>query len=70
MTAVPIPPHELKPNTWYYGVQCVCARLLAIGEDCFGGNGHEEHRSVVPLTVQCECGQAISAHVLHKFRTR
>ena len=42
MTAVPIPPHELKRNTWYYGVKCACARLLAIAEDCFQGSGHED----------------------------
>ncbi len=39
MTVIPIPPGDLKPHSWYYGVRCACARLLALAEDCFVGRG-------------------------------
>jgi hypothetical protein len=69
MTAVPIPPAELKPNIWYYGVRCVCARLPALVEDCFAGNGQAHHLSTVPVKIQCECGAVTHAQLLHKFKT-
>ncbi len=69
MNAIAIPSHELKPKTWYYGVRCACARLLALSEDYFAGNGDDCHRSAVPLVVQCECGAVTHTQVLHKFKT-
>jgi len=69
MTAVPIPPHELKRNTWYYGVKCACARLLAIAEDCFQGSGHEEHHFGDPFEIRCDCGAVIRTKTLQKFRS-
>ncbi len=69
MTAIPIPPHELKSATWYYGVRCACARLLALAEDCLHGRGHDEHRSAEPYDIQCECGAVTRTHVLQKFKT-
>ena len=69
MNAVAIPNHELKPRTWYYGIHCTCARLLALGEDSFAGNGEEQHLSAVTLAVQCECGRVTSTKVLRKFKT-
>ena len=69
MNAIAIPSHELKRNTWYYGVQCICRRLLALGEDSFAGNGEEHHVSAVALEVPCECGAVTRTQVLHKFKT-
>ena len=69
MTVVPIPRHELKPNTWYYGIQCVCTRLLALTEDCFAGRGDEPHPADIELSIPCECGEVIRTHLLHKLKT-
>jgi hypothetical protein len=69
MNAVVIPSHELKPNTWYYGIRCGCARLLALAEDAFAGRGDDHHPSDVALLVQCECGAVTSTKVLSKFKT-
>lgn len=69
MNAVVIPSDELKRNTWYYGVRCTCARLLALVEDCFAGKGDDQHVSAVPLAVHCECGAVMHARILHKFKT-
>jgi hypothetical protein len=69
MTAVPIPAHELKSNTWYYGVRCACARLLALAEDTFAGKGDDTHSFAVPLEVQCECGSITRTQRFQKFKT-
>jgi hypothetical protein len=69
MNAIAIPSEELKPKTWYYGIRCVCARVLALAEDTFAGRGEDQHVSAVPMSVQCECGALTHAKVLHKFRT-
>jgi hypothetical protein len=69
MNAVAIPSDELRPNTWYYGIRCRCARLLALAEDAFAGSGDDHHASVVPLVVQCECGAVTSSKLLSKFKT-
>lgn len=65
-----VPPLEdLKRNTWYYGVRCVCQRFLALCEDCFQGKSAEAVLPAsIPLTVQCPCGVANHAQVLHKFK--
>jgi hypothetical protein len=68
MTAIPIPDHELKGGTWYYGVRCDCARLLALAEDCFAGRGEDLHHSAVPFEVRCGCGAVTRAQHLHKFK--
>jgi len=69
MTAVPIPLHELKGGTWYYGVRCACTRLLALVEDCFGGRGDDEHRSSEPFEIWCDCGRVTKTQNLQKFKT-
>jgi hypothetical protein len=70
MVAIPIPPHELKSNTWYYGVRCACTRLHALCEDLFGGKTDEQHLDCSnPLEVACECGVVTRAMRLHKFKT-
>jgi hypothetical protein len=69
MNAVAIPSHELKRETWYYGVRCSCDRVLALVEDSFAGYGDDKHLSAIPLLVRCECGTITNAHVLHKFKT-
>jgi hypothetical protein len=69
MTTIPIPDHELRPGTWYYGVRCGCARLLALAEDCFAGKGEDHHQSPVPFELQCECGAVTRTQVLHKLKT-
>jgi hypothetical protein len=70
MTAVPIPPHKLKSNAWYYGVRCACTRLHALCEDLFVGKTDELHlHCSVPLAIACECGAVIRAHRLDKFKT-
>ncbi len=68
MNAIAIPSDELKPNTWYYGARCGCARVLAVGEDTFGGDGDDQHVCAVPISVQCQCGVITHARVLHKFK--
>ena len=70
MTAVPIPPHELKCRTWYYGARCQCMRLLALCEDLAGGKTEDEHLPLASLlAVPCECGRVVQAERLEKFRT-
>jgi hypothetical protein len=69
VTLVPIPAHELKRGTWYYGVRCACARLLPLAEDCFAGKGDDHHLSSVPMEVHCECGAVIRTELLQKFKT-
>ncbi len=69
MTAVPIPAHELKRDTWYYGVRCACARWLLLVEDHFAGKGDEHHLLVAPLEVPCECGALTRTMLLTKFKT-
>jgi hypothetical protein len=70
MTAVPIPPHELKSSAWYYGVRCACTRLHALCEDLFAGKTDEQHlHCSVPVAVACECGAVIHADRLDKFKT-
>ena len=69
MTAVPIPAHELKRATWYYGVQCACARLMALAEDCFHGLGNDEYKSAESFEILCDCGAVIKTHTLKKFKT-
>jgi len=66
----PIPAHEIKCSTWYYGVQCACQRLLAMCEDCFAGKGdeHDLHLSA-PFTITCECGAVTETNVFQKFKT-
>jgi len=60
---------DLKRGTWYYGARCVCARLLALCEDCFGGKGVEDLELRMRVAVNCECGARTSVTVLHKFKT-
>ena len=69
MTAVPIPAHELKSKTWYYGVRCACARLLAVAEDTFAGKGDDPLSVAVPLEVQCDCGAITRTQLFQKFKT-
>ena len=70
MTAFPIPPHELKSSTWYYGVRCVCTRMHALCEDLFPGKGDEQDlQCAVPVEVPCECGAVTHADRLDKFKT-
>ena len=69
MNAIAIPADELKPGTWYYGVRCACARVLAVGEDTFAGRGEDQHIAALPISLRCECGVVTHARVLHKFRT-
>jgi hypothetical protein len=69
MTAVPIPTHQLKRNTWYYGVRCSCARLIALCEDLFEGKSDEAQlRFPVSLSVECECGAVTHVQRLQKFK--
>jgi hypothetical protein len=63
------PKQELKRNTRCYGVQCICRRLLALGEDSFAGDGEEHHVSALALEVLCECGAVSRTQVLHMFKT-
>lgn len=68
--AIPIPPHELKSDTWYYGVHCACTRLHALCEDLFGGKTEEQHLDCSnPIEVACGCGALMRASRLHKFKT-
>ena len=68
MTAVPIPAHEVKRHTWYYGVRCACDRLHALCEDLFAGKTDEQHfHFAVSLAVECECGKVIRTHLLQKM---
>jgi hypothetical protein len=70
MTLVPIPPHELKRNTWYYGVRCACNRLHALCEDLFAGKTDEQHLDCrEACEVACECGAVTRASRLHRFKT-
>ena len=70
VVAVPILPHELKSNTWYYGVHCACTRLHALCADLFGGKTDEQHLDCSdPIEVACECGVVTRANRLHKFKT-
>jgi hypothetical protein len=70
MVAIPIPPHELKENTWYYGVRCACARLHALCEDLFAGKTEDQHLDYAdPVNVACECGLVTQANRLHRFKT-
>jgi hypothetical protein len=70
MTAVPIPPHQLKSNAWYYGVRCTCARLHALCEDLFAGKTNEQYLYCsIPVEVACQCGAVIQADCVHKFKT-
>jgi hypothetical protein len=69
MTAVPIPAYELKSNTWYYGVRCACARLLALAEDAFAGKGDDAHSLAGPIEVQCACGAITRTQLFHRFKT-
>jgi hypothetical protein len=70
VTVIPIPAHEIKRSTWYYGVQCACQSLLAICEDCFAGKGDERVLQLsAPFTITCECGAVIATDVFQKFKT-
>lgn len=70
MVAVPIPAHELKADTWYYGLRCACDRLHALCEDLFAGKTHELHLICAePVEVACDCGAVVRADRLHKFKT-
>lgn len=70
MVAVPIPPPELKGNTWYYGVRCACGRLQALCEDLFAGKTDERHLDCAdPVQVVCACGRVLRADRLYKFKT-
>lgn len=70
MVAIPIPPHELKANTWYFGVRCVCDRLHALCEDLFAGKSDEQHLDYAdPVKIACECGVVTHANRLHRFST-
>jgi len=61
---------DLKQRTWYYGVRCVCQRLLALGEDVFAGRGAENLLELrMPIGVQCDCGVVLTTSVLQKFRS-
>ena len=42
MNAVAIPSHELKRETWYYGVRCSCDRVLALVAQVRQGNSEDE----------------------------
>jgi hypothetical protein len=69
--AIPIPPHELKSGTWYYGVHCACTRLHALCEDLFGGKTAEQHLDCSnPIEVACECGVVTRTKRLYKFKTQ
>lgn len=70
MVAVPIPAHELKSGTWYFGLRCACDRLHALCEDLFAGKGSELHLDYhEPIEVACECGAVARGNRLHKFKT-
>lgn len=70
MTAFPIPPHQVKSGTWYYGLRCTCSRLHAICEDLFRGKTDEQHLECADsLEFSCECGTVLQANRLEKFRT-
>lgn len=70
MVAVPIPPHELKGGTWYYGMRCACSRLHALCEDLFLGKTDEQHLDCAdPIEVACECGVVTRSDRLQKFKT-
>lgn len=70
MVAIPIPSHELKGNTWYYGLRCACDRLHALCEDLFGGKIDQHYLDCGdPVEVTCECGVVTRADRLHKFKT-
>jgi hypothetical protein len=70
MVVRPLPTNEVKRNTWYFGLRCICARFLPLTEDLFCGNGTEEaFRLSVPLLVRCECGTVTETRVLEKVRT-
>lgn len=68
MVAVPIPAHELKRDTWYYGVRCACRRMHALCEDLFSGKTDEQHLDQ-PVEVACECGAVVRSTRLQKFKT-
>jgi len=60
---------NLKPDTWYYGTRCPCARLLALCEDLLRGRGVEELLGPEGiLAVRCECGRVSAVMRLHKFK--
>lgn len=70
VVAFPIPPHELKRDTWYYGVRCACSMQHALCEDLFRGKGTEQHLDCAePVEVACDCGALTRARRLHKFKT-
>lgn len=70
MTAIPIPPHELKRGTWYYGVRCACARLHALCEDLFAGKTSDPYLDCLePLDIACPCGAVMHVERLHRFKT-
>ena len=67
LTVSPI--EDVKAGAWYYGIQCACARLLAVCEDHFGGKGTELTLPIhFNLAVRCGCGEVTSASVLKKFQ--
>jgi hypothetical protein len=70
LTLTPIAEHELRSNTWYYGVHCACTRHLPLQEDCLAGNGLD----LLPLPegydVKCDCGAIFAPKWLKKFKRR
>jgi len=69
MVLIPIPAHELKSDTWYFGVRCACARLHALCEDLFKGKTDEQYLSYSdPVEVACPCGAVTRADRLQKFK--
>jgi hypothetical protein len=69
VVAIPIPPEELKRDTWYYGVRCACSRMHALCEDLFSGKTDERYLDFSQaVEVACECGAVARERRLHKFK--
>jgi len=62
------PVEHLKAGTWYYGMRCVCRRLLTLCEDVFSGKGADIFPAPAALAVRCECGRVSRVQRLEKFR--
>lgn len=70
MTVVPIPAHQLKGRTWYYGITCECKRMHALCEDLFAGKTDDPYLyCFAPIAVACLCGRVAQAKRLCRFKT-